>query len=78
MYWIITPDWLEDELEDGFEQLADTHKMTLFSKKIKKNPQNLKEADGTNFSIMKYLLFYIYHLLFSLEWTEHAFFNLII
>ena len=49
MYWIITPDWLEDELEDGFEQLTDTHKMTLFSKKIKKKPSELERSRWNKF-----------------------------
>ena len=45
--------------------------------KTKKHPSNLKEADGTNLYFMKCPLFHIHHF-FSLDWTEHAFFNLII
>ena len=61
----------------GFGWLMDTHKMTLFSKtnkEKKKNPQNLKEADGTSLNIMKFPLFHIHH--FSpLDRTEHTFFQ---
>ena len=45
--------------------------------KQKNPPQNLKEADETNLNIMKCPLFHIHHF-FSLEWTKHTFFNLII
>ena len=59
----------------------DTHKITLFSKKQNKinkaNPKNLKEADGIDLNIMKGPLLHIHHF-FPLEWTEHAFFNLLI
>ena len=43
----------------------------------KKQPQNYKEADGTNLDIMKCPLLYTHHF-FSLDWVEHDFFNLII
>ena len=52
--------------------------MTLFSKKTKK-PQSLKEADGTNLNITQYheVPTVLFHHIFSLDWTERAFFNLI-
>ena len=67
-YRIITADWI---VLWGWALGSWWIPKWWFYLKRKKNPQNLKEEDGTNLNIMKCSLFYIHHF-FSLDWMKHA------